>query len=131
LYGFVVVLAPLAIAIAMAAGLRYLFPALAGANWLFQMTEPKRGIWPPPWSDSYCGADRTRLPGGIPRQRRGLRVGARDGRWPWRSWCLLFLILYRHWRKLPFTCSACPEGACVGHERAGLLPWSIPPTWPR
>lgn len=42
LYGFIATVAPLAIAIALSAGLRYLFslPLALGANWLFQMTEP-------------------------------------------------------------------------------------------
>ena len=92
LYGFIVVVAPLAIAIAMAAGLRYLFslPLALGANWLFQMTEPEdRAAWLSAVERFvlWCGIAPV-FPGRISRLRRRLRPGARAGR-------------PRRWRSLP------------------------------
>ena len=114
LYGFVVVLAPLAIAIAMAAGLRYLFslPLALGANWLFQTTEPEnRGVWLSAVERFvlWCGIAPVFLAAfpasvavfGLVRATAAMAL-------EFLAVLIVFEILYRHWRKLPFTCSRLP-----------------------
>jgi predicted permease len=114
LYGFIAVIAPLAIAIAMAAGLRYLFsvPLALGANWLFQMTEPEDHA---AWLSAverfvlWCGVAPVFLAAfpacvavfGLVRALAVVALAI-------VAVLIVFEILYRDWHKLPFTCSRLP-----------------------
>jgi len=114
LYGFVMVMGPLAIAIAMAAGLRYLFslPLALGANWLFQMTEPEDHA---AWLSGverfvlWCGIAPVFLAAfpacvavfGLVRAFAAVALAL-------VAVLIVFEILYRDWHKLPFTCSRLP-----------------------
>ena len=111
LYGFIAVVGPLAIAIALSAGLRYLFsvPLALGANWLFQMTEPEDHA---AWLSAverfvvWCGI----APVFVVAFPAEVAVFG----W-WRALAAtglallaaltVFEILFREWRKLPFTCT--------------------------
>jgi len=114
LYGFVMVVAPLAIAIAMAAGLRYLFslPLALGANWLFQMTEPEdRAAWLSAVERFvlWCGIAPVfvaALPASI-AIFGGARALAAE-LLALLAVVIVFEILFRSWDKLPFTCSHLP-----------------------
>jgi hypothetical protein len=128
LYGFITVIASLAIAIAMAAGLRYLFslPLALGANWLFQMTEPEDHA---AWLSGverfvlWCGIAPVFLAAspacvavfGLVRALAAVALAI-------VAVLIVFEILYRDWHKLPFNLfPPAGTGACVGHERAILL----------
>ena len=111
LYGFIAVVAALAVAIALSAGLRYLFllPLAPGANWLFQMTEPDdRAAW-------LSGVERFVVWCGI----APVFIAAAPAEVTIFGWLrglaaisltllaalIVFEILFREWRKLPFTCA--------------------------
>ena len=112
-------MAPLAIAIAMAAGLRYLFslPLALGANWLFQMTEPEDcGVWLSAVERFvlWCGIAPVFLaafPAGVAVFGWVRAAGAMA--LAFLAVLIVFEILYRNWCKLPFTCSRLP-----GQEQA-------------
>ncbi len=114
LYGFIVVVAPLVVALAMAAGLRYLFsrPLALGANWLFQMTEPdNRGVWLSAVERFvlWCGIAPVFLaafPAGVAVFGLVRAMGALT--MAFLAVLIAFEILYRNWHKLPFTCSRVP-----------------------
>lgn len=114
MYGFLVTLAPLAVSILIAMGLRYLFslPVELRANWLFQTTgrEGRRA-----WFAAverfvlWCGVApvfAASLPASIAilGPVRALAATALTG------FAALFCFerLYRDWTKVPFTCSYLP-----------------------
>ena len=114
LYGFIVVVAPLAIAIAMAAGLRYLFslPLALGANWLFRMTEPEdRAAWLSAVERFvlWCGIAPVfvaAFPACVAVFGLVRALGA--AALTLFAVLIVFEILYGDWHKLPFTCSRLP-----------------------
>jgi predicted permease len=110
LYGFVAIFAPVAIAILVTVGLRYLFtlPVAIGANWIFQTNEPEgRAAW-------LNAVERFVVVCGIAPVFVAAAAPAIAIFGPVRAagamlLCLLavligFEILFRRWRKLPFTC---------------------------
>ena len=114
LYGLIVALAPLALALLVTAGLRYLFalPDSLRANWLFQTTDRDA-------SARWLGAvERFVVWCGIaPLFAAGLPAAVAVFGWVRASAVLLlgffaalvwFEALFRQWRKLPFTCSYLP-----------------------
>ena len=119
LYGFVMIMAPLGIAIAIAAGLRYLFslPLALGANWLFQMTEPEdRGAWLSAVERFvlWCGIAPVfvaALPASIAIFGAVRALAAEL--LALLAVLIVFEILFRSWQKLPFTCSRLPGQEAV------------------
>jgi predicted permease len=111
LYGFIIVFSPLAIALLVTAALRNLFslPVVLGANWIFQTNEPEcRAAW-------LNAVERFVVWCGIaPVFVAALPAAVAVFGW-WRAAGALalcafvvligFEILFRRWRKLPFTCS--------------------------
>jgi hypothetical protein len=121
-YGLVVVLAPLTLAMLVTVGLRYLFslPMTLQANWMFQIADREGRV---AWLAAverfvvWCGIAPifvAGLPaaiavlGPVPAVAATL-LGA-GGAW------LTFERLFRKWQKLPFTCSYLP-----GKQPAWLL----------
>ena len=114
LYGLTVVLAPIAMAVLIVAGLRYLFalPVMLRANWVFQAVEAEdRPAW-------YAAIEKFVLFVGIaPVFAAGLPAAvAVLGIWRgsaaivlgFTAALLFFERYFRDWRKLPFTCSYLP-----------------------
>jgi hypothetical protein len=114
LYGLVLVLAPLSFALLATVGLRYLFslPISHPANWLFQTIDQRgRAAW-------LAAVERfvvwcaifpvflVSLPAAIailgPARASAVTLLALSASLLW------FEILFRQWRKLPFTCSYLP-----------------------
>jgi predicted permease len=128
-YGLLVVLAPLALAMLVTLGLRYLFslPLALRANWIFQTTDRAgRAAW-------LAAVERFLVWCGIaPIFLAGLPAAA-GVLGPWRAAAITILgflaallwfeRLFRDWRKLPFTCSYLPgkQPAWMLMLRAGLL----------
>jgi predicted permease len=114
LYGMTVVLAPLALALLTATGLRYLFslPVTLPANWMFQTTDREgRASW-------LAAVERfvvwcalvpifvASLPASVAILGPFRAVAA--GGMAFAAAVLWFEKLFRDWRKLPFTCSYLP-----------------------
>jgi predicted permease len=114
LYGLTVVLAPIAVAILITVGLRYLFalPVMLRANWVFQTVETEdRPAW-------HAAIEKFVVWAGIvPIFAAGLPAAvAVLG--PFRGTAAMVLAFiaallfferyFRQWRKLPFTCSYLP-----------------------
>ena len=114
LYGFTVVVAPIAVAVLITLGLRYLFtlPVMLRANWIFQAVEAEdRAAW-------HAAIERFVLwvgiapviAAGLPTSIavlgpiRGLAASALGA----GAALLFFERYFREWRKLPFTCSYLP-----------------------
>jgi predicted permease len=114
MYGFLAVAAPMAIAMAITAGLRYLFslPVAPGARWLFQTNETEgRRHW-------LAAVERFVVWCGIaPVYAVSLPAAIALFGW-WRAAAatvlgllatlMVFEILFRNWDKMPFTCSHLP-----------------------
>jgi predicted permease len=122
MYGLLVTLAPLAVAILIVLGLRYLFslPITLPANWLFQTTgRDGRRAW-------FAAVERFVIVCGIAPVFAASLPAAIAILGPLRALAALALTglaalicferLYRDWRKLPFTCSYVP-----GKQPAWLL----------
>jgi predicted permease len=121
-YGLVVMLAPLTLAMLVTVGLRYLFslPLTLQANWMFQIADREGRL---AWLAAverfvlWCGIApifMTGLPAAVAvlgpvRAVAATLLGA-GGAW------LAFERLFRQWQKLPFTCSYLP-----GKKPAWLL----------
>jgi predicted permease len=112
--GVLVVLVPLVAACSVILGLRYLFslPVELRANWLFQITEGQgRAAW-------LCAVERFVVWCGIAPIYFATVPAAVAVFGPLRAAALsatgflaallLFEVLFRHWQKLPFTCSYLP-----------------------
>jgi len=114
LYGLLVVLVPLVLALLVTAGLRYLFslPVSIGANWIFQTTEREgRDAWLVAVERFviWCGISPiflAALPAAI-AILGGLRAAAATIL-AFFAALVWFEALFRRWRKLPFTCSYLP-----------------------
>ena len=114
LYGLTVVLAPIAVAVLITVGLRYLFalPVMLRANWVFQAVESEDR---PAWHRAIerfvlCIGIAPVFAAGLPATiavlgpRRGVAVTALG-----LGVAMIFFERYfRLWRKLPFTCSYLP-----------------------
>jgi predicted permease len=114
LYGFTVVLAPIAVAVLITVGLRYLFslPVLLRANWIFQTVEAEdRPAWDAAverfvvWVGiapvfAACLPATVAIFGPL----RGIAVAMLGC----GASLLFFERYFREWRKLPFTCSYLP-----------------------
>ena len=113
-YGLVVVLAPLTMALLVTVGLRYLFslPLVQSANWMFRIGDREgRAAWLAAVDRFvlWCGITPIFLAGlpaaiailGPVRGAAAMLLGAG------MAW-LVFELLFRQWRKLPFTCSYLP-----------------------
>jgi putative ABC transport system permease protein len=113
-YGLIVVLAPLTLAILVTIGLRYLFslPLEPRANWMFQIADREGRV---AWLAAverfvvWCGIAPLFLAGAPaavavlgPMRAAAATLLAAGAAW------LAFEYLFRRWRKLPFTCSYLP-----------------------
>jgi predicted permease len=114
LYGLTVVLAPIAVAVLITVGLRYLFtlPVMLRASWVFQAVEAEdRAAWHRAIERFviWCGIAPVFV-AGIPAAIAVL--GGVRGVAAVLLGCLGALIFFekyfREWRKLPFTCSYLP-----------------------
>jgi len=114
LYGLTVVLAPMAVAILVTVGLRYLFalPVLLRANWVFQAVEAEdRPAW-------FAAIERfvvfigiapvfaVSLPATV--AVLGPLRGAAAASLGFLASLIFFERYFRDWRKLPFTCAYLP-----------------------
>jgi predicted permease len=114
MYGLIVVLAPLAVAMLVTVGLRYLFtlPESLPANWIFQSTDRDgRAQWlaAVEWFVVCCGIAPVFLIG-FPAAIAvfgWLRASAATLLALFTA-LLWFEALFRRWQKLPFTCSYLP-----------------------
>jgi putative ABC transport system permease protein len=121
IYGFLVVVAPLAVALLVTFGLRYLFslPVEPRANWAFRMIGGGHAAWlrAAERFTVWCGIAPVffaALPAaivvlGTARAAAVTLLGGFAAR-------MVFERLFRSWRKLPFTCSYLP-----GKQPAWLL----------
>jgi putative ABC transport system permease protein len=114
LFGLAVVMAPLALSVLATVGLRYLFsiPVALRANWVFRITDGRgRRAW-------LAAVERFAVYCGI-APIFGASLGAAMAIFGWlRAFAvtllglltalLVFELLFRQWRKLPFTCSYLP-----------------------
>src|SRR5262245_40367679 len=114
LYGLTVVLAPIAVAVLITVGLRYLFTLPVGlrANWVFQTVEAEDR---PAWHAAtervwvWCGIAPV-LAAGLPASIavlgpiRGVTAAALGV----MAALIFFERYFGEWRKLPFTCSYLP-----------------------
>ncbi|HYW43066.1 MAG TPA: ADOP family duplicated permease [Bryobacteraceae bacterium] len=114
IYGFLAVVAPLATAVVVTAGLRYLFslPVALGANWLFQMNEREgRAAWLAAVERFviWCGIAPVFL-AALPAQIAvfGWLRAVAASVLALLAVLIGFEILFRGWHKLPFTCSHVP-----------------------
>jgi predicted permease len=113
-YGLIVVLAPLTMALLATLGLRYLFslPLEPHANWMFQIADREgRAAWLAAVERFvlWCGIAPIFV-AGLPASVAVLgpiRAAASTLLGAGAAW-LAFEYLFRHWRKLPFTCSYLP-----------------------
>lgn len=114
LYGLVVVLAPLGLALLITVGLRYLFslPESLRANWMFQIVDREGSQ---AWLNAVtrfvvcCGIAPVfaiALPAAV--AILGSTRAAAVTVLSFSATLLWFEILFRKWRKLPFTCSYLP-----------------------
>ena len=115
LYGLTVVLAPIAMAVLITVGLRYLFalPVALRANWIFQSVEAEDR---PAWHAAiekfvvFAGIAPVFV-AGLPASAAVLGPVARRVRRSCSGWArrlIFFERYFREWRKLPFTCSYLP-----------------------
>ena len=129
MYGLLITLAPLGIAMLITLGLRYLFslPVTLPANWLFQTTgrDGRARLARRRRALRHLVRHRARLRGEPARRHRDSRPASRSRRdrarqSPPRS--SGSSASYRDWRKLPFTCSYLPgkQPAWMLMLRAGL-----------
>jgi len=114
IYGFLAVSAPLAIAGTIIAGLRYLFsmPVALGANWMFQTNEREcRHAWLSAVERfvAWCGIAPVLL-AALPAQIAifGALRAVSVAILVFLTAFIAFEFLFRHWKKLPFTCSYIP-----------------------
>jgi predicted permease len=114
LYGLTVVLAPIAVAVLITVGLRYLFtlPVMLRANWVFQAMEAEAR---PAWHLAierfviWCGIVPVFVVG-LPAAIAvlGPTRGVAADLLGCMSALIFFERYFREWRKLPFTCSYLP-----------------------
>jgi predicted permease len=114
LYGLTVVLAPIAVAVLISVGLRYLFtlPVMLRASWVFQTVEAEDR---PAWHLAserfviWCGIVPVFV-AGLPATIAvlGALRGVAAGLLGCMGVLLFFERYFREWRKLPFTCSYLP-----------------------
>ncbi|HTS62315.1 MAG TPA: ADOP family duplicated permease [Candidatus Acidoferrales bacterium] len=114
LYGFTVVVAPVAVSILITLGLRYLFtlPVMLRANWVFQAVESEDR---PAWNAAIerfviCTGILPVFAAGLPAAVAVLgpvRGPAATGL-GLAAAVIFFERYFRDWRKLPFTCSYLP-----------------------
>jgi predicted permease len=122
IYGLLVVLAPLALALLVTVGLRYLFslPTALNANWVFQTTDREgRTAWLAAVERFVicCGIVPVfliALPAAI--AILGPARAAAAITLALLAALLCFELLFRRWRKLPFTCSYVP-----GRQPASIM----------
>ena len=113
LYGLLVVLGPLAISLLVTVGLRYLFalPDSVRANWIFQITDREgSGAWLRAMERFVYCAIAPIFVAALPAAIAILGWTRALAATVLTSFCALlwFELLFRRWRKLPFTCSYLP-----------------------